>query len=71
MISNETKDVNKAKDDAKNINNKECIICMDRVKDHACVPCGHQCLCQVCKDKMDDKCQVCREKYECIIKIYQ
>ena len=54
-----------------NVNRNECIICMDRLQDHACIPCGHQCLCQQCKDKIDDKCPVCRKKYNCIIRIYQ
>ena len=66
-------DVNEEKDTKQHdkITATECLICMDRLKDHACIPCGHQCLCQQCKDKIDDKCPVCRKKYDFIIKIYQ
>ena len=51
--------------------NKECVVCMDKAGDYACVPCGHLCLCDDCKDNVDRKCPVCRKRCDCIIKIFQ
>lgn len=48
-----------------------CRICMHRSLDHVCLPCGHLCLCGVCKDKMDGKCPMCQQPYGQIIKVYK
>ena len=36
-----------------------CIVCMARPKSHVAVPCGHQCVCAVCAERMQD-CPYCR-----------
>ena len=36
-----------------------CIVCMARPKSHIAVPCGHQCVCGVCAERMQD-CPYCR-----------
>ena len=37
-----------------------CIVCFTRPKTHIAVPCGHQCACGACADRMRD-CPYCRE----------
>lgn len=52
-----------------------CVICMDRViAPYAMVPCGHQCLCAICKNliKPDKhKCPMCNGKVTMIIKLFR
>ena len=26
----------------------ECVVCLEEAKTHACIPCGHQCVCGTC-----------------------
>jgi len=45
---------------------KECAVCLDGPPEHACLPCGHKCLCEGCAEKFGpDKeeriCPICRE----------
>ncbi len=47
----------------------ECVICLDLTPDYACVPCGHKCLCEKCKDSVLT-CPICIKKCESIIKIF-
>ena len=52
---------------------KLCSICLDNKKDHLFMPCRHLCICEDCSKKINikkDKCIICREKIESIIKIY-
>ena len=37
----------------------ECVICMDASKTHACVPCGHKCLCLGCRSSITTQCPIC------------
>ena len=53
-----------------NVNN-HCIVCMYRSRDYAFIPCGHLCLCWKCKDNLDQKCLVCKKKYDSVIKIFR
>merc|ERR1712062_242037 len=52
-----------------------CVICMDRqIAPYAIVPCGHQCLCSVCKGliKPDKhKCPMCNGSVSMIIKLFR
>jgi len=36
-----------------------CIVCMAHPKSHLAVPCGHQCVCDICAERMQD-CPYCR-----------
>jgi ankyrin repeat protein len=51
-------------------NTDKCIICMEGVKDHACVPCGHKCVCNTCSIQLTNKCPICRNSISDIIRIY-
>ena len=49
-----------------------CILCLDRERDHCCVPCGHVVYCGVCVvGQTSTRCPVCRTTYRNIIKIYR
>mmetsp|Transcript_34021 Transcript_34021/g.54527 ORF Transcript_34021/g.54527 Transcript_34021/m.54527 type:complete len:1001 (-) Transcript_34021:182-3184(-) len=52
-----------------------CVICMDRaIAPYAMVPCGHQCLCQICKNliKPDKhKCPMCNGSVTMVIKLFR
>ena len=58
---------NKEKSD----DDKQCVICMDKPKEYACIPCGHLSLCGQCKDRFDYRCPLCRRDCDSVIKIYQ
>eukprot|EP00960_Hanusia_phi_P003234 95466-Hanusia_phi.AAC.7 len=50
----------------------KCVVCMDN-SEWAAVPCGHACLCKLCKDKFRDEdrsCPVCRAEIEDFLRIY-
>lgn len=51
-----------------------CSICLDKKADHCFVPCGHICICELCKKKLAISgklsCPICRVKFTDIIKIY-
>jgi hypothetical protein len=53
----------------------KCVVCMEEDPTHACVPCGHLCLCEECKDKTvqqaDNRCAVCRAVVRNFMHIYQ
>merc|ERR1712129_120349 len=48
---------------------KECVICLDKMRTHCCVPCGHKCLCDECEG-IDGKCPICQTKYYSLIRVY-
>jgi len=50
--------------------NEECAVCYTNKKMYACIPCGHLCLCYKCKSNIDNKCPLCNEKTENIVKIF-
>ena len=47
-----------------------CVICLDDKPKYACIPCGHQCLCEQCKDSVTDICPVCRHQFDSVFKIF-
>lgn len=66
------KDKKESKDD--DDDEKLCIVCLDRPKVMAILPCGHMCLCEKCgemykKDKTKT-CPECRRKIEGVYKIF-
>ena len=61
-----------AKMDTSSINNDEdaCTVCQSSPSTHACVPCGHLCVCSVCAAGINDMCPICRGHLEKVIRIY-
>ena len=49
---------------------EECSICYTNKKVFACIPCGHLCLCYKCKNCIENKCPICNEETDNIVKIY-
>jgi hypothetical protein len=49
---------------------KQCNVCMTNVKNYACIPCGHLCICGECSIKIDDKCPLCNDKITNIVRIF-
>lgn len=47
-----------------------CSICMTRKKEHACLPCGHFCMCTTCSLQLDGRCPICRTAYSRIQRIF-
>lgn len=52
----------------------ECVICIDAKATHACVPCGHKCMCENCSKTFmrepEPKCPMCRQEVEQMTKIF-
>jgi len=51
----------------------ECVVCMESEKSHILVPCGHQCVCEVCAVNLvstKQACPVCRAPVLQVIKVY-
>ena len=46
--------------------NDECVVCLDARNNYILMPCGHQCICEVCAEriKLGDPCPVCRTTVE-------
>lgn len=54
----------------------QCVVCMDKQKTHAFVPCGHMCVCVKCRDRIMQArgakcCPLCRTQSTMCIKIWQ
>jgi len=59
---------------------KACSICRENEKTHACIPCGHLCLCAMCAEDLSKKgvygqirtrCPICRLEADNFSRIYQ
>ena len=51
----------------------ECVICMDQWKSHIIIPCGHQCVCETCADRITaegETCPICRAAVTMIVAVY-
>ena len=49
----------------------ECVICLDKPKSHAIIPCGHRCVCQLCAVSLAGGfCPICRGHVREVIKIF-
>ena len=52
--------------------NNLCCICYENEKDHAYTNCGHMCVCANClKEEWTEKCPICMEGNQFVIKIYK
>jgi hypothetical protein len=50
----------------------ECVVCLSAVKNTACVPCGHVCMCSACAGDVQQasgQCPVCRADMDMVIQI--
>ena len=52
------------------IQNNSCVICLSREKKYAITPCNHFCLCELCCNKIDNKCPICRKRNIGLMRIY-
>jgi hypothetical protein len=52
----------------------QCVVCMDAPKDHILVPCGHQCVCEACAEKLmkarSALCPFCRTPISTTVKVF-
>ncbi len=54
--------------------NNECTVCMNKQADFVIIPCGHQCACENCLNKIQrgtNKCPICRTTIENICRVYK
>lgn len=47
-----------------------CVVCLENLRSHAIVPCGHMCLCQNCASVVTERCPLCREPMISAMRIY-
>jgi hypothetical protein len=51
-----------------------CVLCLDAPKDHIITPCGHQCVCGACAEKLKrvkrPTCPICREPIAATFKVF-
>lgn len=57
-------------DDSSTSDDLLCVICLNGLKTHICVPCGHKCCCVNCIDKIGKECPMCRKTVQMCIKIF-
>jgi hypothetical protein len=48
----------------------ECVVCNEKKKEYAVVPCGHLCYCASCSVKSIENCPICRTEVDFIMKIF-
>ena len=48
-----------------------CIICFEAPSSHILIPCGHQCVCQSCMDKVLNECPICRAAVDLKVKVFK
>jgi hypothetical protein len=51
-----------------------CVLCLDAPKDHIIIPCGHQCVCEACAEKLKKArhplCPFCRTPINSTFKVF-
>ena len=52
----------------------QCVLCLDAPKDHIIIPCGHQCVCEACAEKLkkarNPLCPFCRAPINATHKVF-
>lgn len=71
-VNNRINDIKVGEDDN---NVSSCVICMEYVKNHVAIPCGHIITCTRCKHKMDElddnRCPLCKVPYTQLLRVFQ
>jgi len=49
----------------------ECVVCMDKRVEMACIPCGHLVLCEKCSVLVKSVCPTCRQHIKSFLRIYR
>jgi len=49
----------------------ECVICQERKRTYAIIPCGHYCCCEECVTQLKGICPVCRDNFLTTCRIFQ
>ena len=57
-------------DNEEQMQRNECIICFEKEKTFAFIPCGHKILCSECVKKKFQKCPLCRKSVTGVLRIY-
>ena len=55
------------------MNDSDCIVCRDRERTHAIMPCGHRCVCEGCARELYNRgqgCPQCRGSMDSFLRIY-
>jgi len=47
-----------------------CDICFNNQKTHACLPCGHKCLCSDCAVEISERCPICNTLITNVVRIF-
>lgn len=47
-----------------------CVVCLAEPTTHACIPCGHKCLCENCSTEQINRCPLCQGELIMIVQIY-
>ena len=49
-----------------------CVVCLDEAKTHILIPCGHQCVCGPCSERLaQGHCPVCRTAVTMAVRVYK
>ena len=59
---------------ASTVDTRECVVCLDDEQSHACIPCGHLCLCSGCAENLHEagkagRCPICQRMCSHIVAI--
>ena len=49
---------------------ESCVVCLDEAKSHVLVPCGHQCVCGSCGERLA-QCPVCRQAVTMSMRVWK
>ena len=49
---------------------ESCVVCLDEDKSHILVPCGHQCVCGPCGERLA-QCPVCRQAVTMSMRVWR
>jgi len=70
-LSNQTNETTKTEIISLVLEKDECVICQERKKSIAIIPCGHYCCCEKCVTQLSGLCPVCRTVFNTTCRIFQ
>ena len=51
---------------------ESCVVCLDEDKSHILIPCGHQCVCGPCGERLaQNPCPICRRAVTMAVKVFK